>query len=136
LNQLDTTALGRAVKLRIANLSKSFEVKGCTTHAIQDINLEFFADEFTVIVGPSGCGKTTMLRLLAGLDQPTSGQVIYGDCRPDKPKCNMVFQQQAIFPWMTVWNNIAFGLRRQGKGGAELSNIVNRYLKVTGLAGF
>ncbi|HWH78642.1 MAG TPA: ABC transporter ATP-binding protein [Candidatus Binatus sp.] len=136
MNPIASTALSRDVKLRIANLSKSFAVQGHTTHAIQDISLDFIADEFTVIVGPSGCGKTTMLRLLAGLDQPTSGQVIYGECRPDKPKCNMVFQQQAIFPWMTVWNNIAFGLRRQGKGGAELSDIVNRYLKVTGLAGF
>ena len=136
MSKLENTPLNRAVKLRIANLSKVFEVHGRATHAIQDIDLDFFADEFTVIVGPSGCGKTTLLRLLAGLDQPTSGEVIYGECRPDKPKCNMVFQQQAIFPWMTVWNNIAFGLRRQGVGGAELSDIVNRYLKVTGLAGF
>jgi NitT/TauT family transport system ATP-binding protein len=124
------------VKLRIKNLTKTFRANGTATDAISNISLDFVANEFTVIVGPSGCGKTTLLRLIAGLDDATSGAVIYGACRPDKPKCNMVFQQQAVFPWMTVWENIAFGLRRRGIKGTELKDTVERFLKITGLAGF
>lgn len=118
------------------NLSKSFSLKRTETHALQDVTLDFFTNEFCVIVGPSGCGKTTLLRMLAGLEQPTSGEVIYGNCNPNKPKCNLVFQEQAVFPWMTVWENIAFGLRRRGVKGAELKNIVNHFLDITGLTGF
>ncbi len=130
------TSGNKSVKLSIQSLSKSFVQKNETILAVNDVSLDFFADEFSVIVGPSGCGKTTLLRMLAGLEQPTSGEVIYGDCNPNKPKCNMVFQQQAIFPWMTVWENIAFGLRRQGIKGTRLAGIVERYLKVTGLESF
>ena len=130
------TSSANPVKLRINNLTKSFHVNGAATEAVQNVTLDFFAKEFCVIVGPSGCGKTTLLRLLAGLEKPTSGEVNYGECRPDKPKCNMVFQQQAVFPWMTVWENIAFGLRRRGIKGAELTDTVERFLKITGLAGF
>jgi NitT/TauT family transport system ATP-binding protein len=124
------------VKLRVQNLSKSFSLNRIETHALQDVTLDFFTNEFCVIVGPSGCGKTTLLRMLAGLEEPTSGEVIYGNCNPNKPKCNLVFQEQAVFPWMTVWENIAFGLRRRGVKGAELKNIVDHFLNITGLAGF
>jgi NitT/TauT family transport system ATP-binding protein len=130
------TSSNKSIKLSIQRLSKSFVQRKETILAVSDVSLDFFADEFSVIVGPSGCGKTTLLRMLAGLEQPTSGQVIYGDCNPNKPKCNMVFQQQAVFPWMTVWDNIAFGLRRQGIKGRRLGEIVERYLRVTGLEGF
>ncbi len=132
----EITAGENAVKLRIKNLTKLFHANGTATEAISDISLDFVANEFSVIVGPSGCGKTTLLRLLAGLEAATSGEVTYGACRPDKPKCNMVFQQQAVFPWMTVWENIAFGLRRRGIKGSELTDTVERFLKVTGLEGF
>ena len=124
------------MKLRVENLSKSFSLNRTETHALQDVTLDFFTNEFCVIVGPSGCGKTTLLRMLAGLEQPTSGEVIYGNCNPNKPKCNLVFQEQAVFPWMTVWENIAFGLRRRGVKGTELKNIVDHFLDITGLAGF
>jgi NitT/TauT family transport system ATP-binding protein len=124
------------VKLSVQNLSKSFSLNRTETHALQDVTLDFFTNEFCVIVGPSGCGKTTLLRMLAGLEEPTSGEVIYGNCNPNKPKCNLVFQEQAVFPWMTVWENIAFGLRRRGVKGAELKNIVDHFLHITGLAGF
>ncbi len=124
------------MKLRVQNLSKSFSLNRTETHALQDVTLDFFTNEFCVIVGPSGCGKTTLLRMLAGLEEPTSGEVIYGNCNPNKPKCNLVFQEQAVFPWMTVWENIAFGLRRRGVKGAELKNIVDHFLKITGLTGF
>jgi len=131
-----TTFGDRTAKLRIRNLSKSFSLNGTETHALQDVTLDVFSNEFCAVVGPSGCGKTTLLRLLAGLEQPSSGEVIYGDCNPNKPKCNLVFQEQAIFPWMTVWENITFGLRRRGVKGAELNDIVKHFLNITGLSGF
>ena len=120
------------MKLRVQNLSKSFSLNRTETHALQDVTLDVFTNEFCVIVGPSGCGKTTLLRMLAGLEEPTSGEVIYGNCNPNKPKCNLVFQEQAVFPWMTVWENIAFGLRRRGVKGAELKNIVDHFLDYNG----
>ncbi|PYJ14739.1 MAG: mannosyltransferase [Verrucomicrobia bacterium] len=133
---METNFGDKTAKLRIRNLSKSFSLNGTETQALQDVTLDVFSNEFCAVVGPSGCGKTTLLRLLAGLEQPTSGEVLYGDCSPNKPKCNLVFQEQAIFPWMTVWENIAFGLRRRGVKGAELNDIVKHFLNITGLSGF
>ena len=133
---METNFGDKTAKLRIRNLSKSFSLNGTETQALQDVTLDVFSNEFCAVVGPSGCGKTTLLRLLAGLEQPTSGEVLYGDCNPNKPKCNLVFQEQAIFPWMTVWENIAFGLRRRGVKGAELNDIVKHFLNITGLSGF
>ena len=136
MSGIENSFVENNVKLRINRLAKSFSLQGQRTEAIRDITLDFFSNEFCAIVGPSGCGKTTLLRLLAGLEQPTSGEVIYGDCSPGKPKCNLVFQEQAVFPWMTVWENIAFGLRRRGVKGAELKSIVNHFLNITGLTAF
>ncbi len=136
MSGLQNSFVGSNVKLRIKELSKSFSLQGKKTEAIRDLTLDFFSNEFCVIVGPSGCGKTTLLRLLAGLEEPTSGEVVYGECNPAKPKCNLVFQQQAVFPWMTVWENIAFGVRRRGVKGGELKRIVEHYLDITGLTGF
>jgi len=133
---METNFGDKTAKLRIRNLSKSFSLNGTETQALQDVTLDVFSNEFCAVVGPSGCGKTTLLRLLAGLEQPTSGEVLYGNCNPNKPKCNLVFQEQAIFPWMTVWENIAFGLRRRGVKGAELNDIVKHFLNITGLSGF
>ena len=133
---METSFGDKTAKLRIRNLSKSFSLNGTETQALHDVTLDVFSNEFCAVVGPSGCGKTTLLRLLAGLEQPTSGEVLYGNCNPNKPKCNLVFQEQAIFPWMTVWENIAFGLRRRGVKGAELNDIVKHFLNITGLSGF
>src|SRR5437764_12507878 len=133
---METSFGDKTAKLKIRNLSKSFSLNGTETQALQDVTLDVFSNEFCAVVGPSGCGKTTLLRLLAGLEQPTSGEVLYGNCNPNKPKCNLVFQEQAIFPWMTVWENIAFGLRRRGVNGAELNDIVKHFLNITGLSGF
>ena len=133
---METSFGDKTAKLKIRNLSKSFSLNGTETQALQDVTLDVFSNEFCAVVGPSGCGKTTLLRLLAGLEQPTSGEVLYGNCNPNKPKCNLVFQEQAIFPWMTVWENIAFGLRRRGVKRAELNDIVKHLLNITGLSGF
>src|SRR5207245_7454367 len=134
-SHMETSFGDKTAKLKIRNLSKSFSLNGTETQALQDVTLDVFSNEFCAVVGPSGCGKTTLLRLLAGLEQPSSGEVIYGDCNPNKPKCKLLFQEMAIFPWMTVWENIAFGLRRRGVKGAELTDIVKHVLNSTRLSG-
>jgi len=89
--------------------------------ALQDIDLTINDKEFVAIVGPSGCGKTTCLRLVAGFDFPTSGTVSVDDrpVRAPGPERAVVFQQFALFPWKTVWQNIELGLRNQGVAAAE-----------------
>ncbi|MEV7983939.1 ABC transporter ATP-binding protein [Micromonospora sp. NPDC085948] len=101
--------------LRLANLTKRF---GAST-AVDDLSLSIGPGSFFALLGPSGCGKTTTLRMIAGLEEPTSGQVLLGDrdvtrLRPYRRPINTVFQSYALFPHLTVFENVAFGLRRRG----------------------
>jgi NitT/TauT family transport system ATP-binding protein len=89
-----------------------------------------------MIVGPSGCGKTTLLRILAGLDTSTSGEVRIAQENPSKPGNSMVFQGDSIFPWMTVWDNAAYGLRMRNRPQGEIDEVVGHYLDRTGLTRF
>src|SRR4030088_875012 len=96
----------------VEHLVKRFEEKV----AVDDLSLNINTGELFVLVGPSGCGKTTTLRLLAGLEPATSGRILFGDrlvndIRPKERNVSMVFQDYAIFPHMTVFENIAYGLR-------------------------
>jgi spermidine/putrescine transport system ATP-binding protein len=101
--------------LTLANLTKTF---GAST-AVDDLSLTIRQGSFFALLGPSGCGKTTTLRMVAGLEEPTSGQVLLGDrdvsrLRPYKRPVNTVFQSYALFPHLDVFENVAFGLRRRG----------------------
>jgi NitT/TauT family transport system ATP-binding protein len=100
-------ARGGRVKIRIRNLYKNF----ASMTAIEDVSIEITEGSFFVIVGPSGCGKTTLLRILGGLEQVTSGTVELTDPHPGRPQYSMIFQGDSIFPWMTVWDNAAYGLK-------------------------
>jgi NitT/TauT family transport system ATP-binding protein len=93
--------------------------------------------EFVAIVGPSGCGKTTLLRMVAGLEAPSSGVVRVGGRRVNGPGADraVVFQQFALFPWKSVRENIAFGLKCKGMPRAERDRLVVRYVEVMGLSG-
>src|SRR5204863_310486 len=82
--------------------------------ALDGISLDIERGSFCTIVGPSGCGKTTLLRILAGLETVGAGRATIGADDPAKPLNAMVFQGESIFPWMTVWNNAAYGLRMRG----------------------
>ncbi len=95
------------VKIRIKNLVKRFR----TLTAVDDVSLDIEEGTFFAIVGPSGCGKTTMLRILGGLETVTSGEVEIAQPKPGRPQYSMIFQGESIFPWMTVWDNAAYGLR-------------------------
>jgi NitT/TauT family transport system ATP-binding protein len=89
-----------------------------------------------MIVGPSGCGKTTLLRILAHLEPPTSGEVRVSRADDDRPENSMVFQGDSIFPWMTVWGNTSYGLRMRGVPASEIRDTVGHYLEKTGLTAF
>lgn len=123
-------------KIRISGLTKQFPVKGGVFTAIDNISLDIAPGTFFVIVGPSGCGKTTLLRILAGLEKPTSGSVEVHSEHPGKPVNSMVFQGDSIFPWMTVYDNAAYGLKMRGMPEAEIKEVVGHYLDKTGLTRF
>ena len=119
--------------IRISNLQKSFG--GLV--AIDRVSVDIAPGEFFMIVGPSGCGKTTLLRILAGLETATSGTIeIETPADKDQPENSMVFQGESIFPWMTVWNNAAYGLRMRNAPAAIIKERVGHYLEATGLTRF
>ncbi len=108
-------------------------------HALGPIDLQVRRGEFFTTIGPSGCGKTTMLDIVAGLTEPTAGEVIFEDkpVRGVVPEgVGIVFQDDASFPWLTVRDNIAFGLRRNGMDGAEVRRRVDYAIDFMGLQGF
>jgi NitT/TauT family transport system ATP-binding protein len=103
---------------------------------VDGIDLDVRDGEFLCIVGPSGCGKTTLLRILAELEKPSSGTVEVQAERPGRPSNSMVFQGDSIFPWMTVWDNAAYGLRLRAVPEAQVRETVGHYLDKTGLTRF
>jgi len=103
---------------------------------LDDVNLQIRDREFCCVVGPSGCGKSTFLRILAGLERQTSGEIHVEVHDPTKPLTAMVFQEQSIFPWMTVEDNIAYGLRMRGVHASVRRRVVDHYLEKVGLATF
>jgi NitT/TauT family transport system ATP-binding protein len=129
-------------RLRVEHAGKTFPAaNGKDTLAVQDVSLDVAQGEFLVIVGPSGCGKTTVLNLLAGLQLPTAGRVVFDD-RPitgPGPDRGVMFQDYALFPWCTVWGNIEFGLRHgpagHGLDAAARAQRVRHYVDLVGLAG-
>jgi NitT/TauT family transport system ATP-binding protein len=129
-----------AAKVRLRGLKKHFYVRGRQIDALAGIDLEIGRGEFFCIVGPSGCGKTTLLRILAGLERQSSGTIEVGrdtsDGHDKRPLNAMVFQEQSIFPWMSVRDNVAFGLKAQGVGKAERYRVVDPFIRTVGLSGF
>jgi NitT/TauT family transport system ATP-binding protein len=128
----DAVAAARPA-IRIRDLVKSF---GELT-AVDHVSVDIAPGEFFMIVGPSGCGKTTLLRILAGLETMTSGTIeIDVPAGSDRPDNSMVFQGDSIFPWMTVWQNAAYGLRMRKLPAATIKDVVGHYLDRTGLTRF
>ena len=101
-------------------LSKTYRSRLGPLHALRDVSLRIADGEFVCVIGSSGCGKTTLLKLIAGLLAPTSGRVAFADDpRDGRPQTALVFQQHGLFPWLTVVENVAFGLRMRGVGRSE-----------------
>lgn len=130
------SVIAREPLIRIRDLNRTFETNAGPVVAIQNIELDLHQGEFLAIVGPSGCGKTTLLRIIAGLETPTSGMIeIAGS--PDNPPVNsLVFQGRSVFPWMTVEQNAAYGLSIQRIDKNEIRRTVDRLLTTVGLAKF
>ena len=124
--------------IAIERIGMEFGTPGQGLKALDDVSLDIRANEFFTLLGPSGCGKTTLLRLIAGFEQPTSGSIrLYGEpmqgLPPFRRPVNTVFQSYALFPHMTVAQNIAFGLEMQGKPKAETEATVKAMLELVRL---
>lgn len=124
------------VCVKIAGLTKEFKMGDRTITAIAGLDLEVRDGEFLCIVGPSGCGKTTLIRTIAGLETQTSGTIWVKQPSNGRPLTAMVFQTDSIFPWMTVEDNVAYGLKMQGVPRERRDAVVRSLLKVTGLERF
>jgi ABC-type nitrate/sulfonate/bicarbonate transport system ATPase subunit len=126
--------------LSIRGVTRTFPGQGKTppTLALQPTDLDVAPGEFVSILGPSGCGKSTLLRIVAGLDQPTGGTVSLSGRQVTRPGPDrgMVFQSYTLFPWLTVEQNILFGLRERKLPDAEAREIAARFIARTGLRGF
>ncbi|HEX7992206.1 MAG TPA: ATP-binding cassette domain-containing protein, partial [Stenotrophomonas sp.] len=107
-------------------------------HALKSINLEIPEKRVTALIGPSGCGKSTLLRMVAGLDTPTSGTIVLDGKPITGPGADrgMVFQSYTLFPWLTIAQNIRFGLRERGLGEAEQKERSDYFIAKVGLRGF
>ena len=130
-----------AVALRVSSVSKTFTTpEGGEVRALDDVSLEIAEGSFMVLLGPSGCGKTTLLRCIAGLEVPDAGEILLSGERIDdvpvwKRRVNTVFQSYALFPHMTVSQNIAFGLQMDKVGKADIERKVGEALEMVRLDG-
>ncbi|AVS85017.1 sulfonate ABC transporter ATP-binding protein [Paracidovorax avenae] len=126
-------------ELKIQGVSRTFtSAKGPATQALLPVDFHIADNDFVTILGPSGCGKSTMLRIVAGLDQPTSGRVLL-DGRPvEGPGADrgMVFQSYTLFPWLTIEQNIRFGLRERGMPEVQQKERAAYFIAKVGLRGF
>jgi len=124
--------------LTVENISKEFEQRDVRSPALESIHLEVEEKEFICVLGPSGCGKTTLLRIIAGLENPTSGTVLIDGEVVTGPtsRTAMIFQDYSLFPWRTVIDNIAFGLEMKGIDEEERHKMAGHYLDLIGLCGF
>lgn len=127
-----------SIRLRIEGLTKRFKSHGVEVLALDGICMEIRDKEFATILGPSGCGKSTLLRIIAGLTPPTTGRAML-DGRliegPGKDR-GMVFQNYTLFPWLTVQENIEFGLRLGGMDRSRREELARSFIQKIGLAGF
>jgi ABC-type nitrate/sulfonate/bicarbonate transport system ATPase subunit len=140
---IEPVALGAAarkvaLKLIIDGVSKRFGAGAAAVQALKPIDVAVGVGEFLALVGPSGCGKSTLLNIVAGFETPTTGRVTLDGKTITGPgsERGVVFQQGALFTWMTVRDNVAFGPRALGKTAAEARDIAAKYIELVGLTGF
>ncbi|MBI5258904.1 MAG: ABC transporter ATP-binding protein [Burkholderiales bacterium] len=133
-----TTNPGATALLAVRGVSRRFQSTHGETLALQATDLDVAENDFVTILGPSGCGKSTLLRIVAGLDRPTTGEVLLEGRRIEGPGADrgMVFQSYTLFPWLTVLDNVCFGLRERGLPRAQQLEVAQGYIAKVGLQGF
>ena len=125
-------------EIEIQGVTKSYETREGSFLALEEVNLDVEKNEFICVVGPSGCGKTNLMNIIAGLNPPSTGTVkVRGELvtGPGKGK-GVVFQQYALYPWLTVEKNVEFGLRMKGVEKEKRREIAQKYIKIVGLEKF
>jgi NitT/TauT family transport system ATP-binding protein len=125
-------------EIRFENVSRSFDINGISFKALQDVDLTIEDGEFVTIVGPSGCGKSTLLNIAAGLLDADAGVTRVGSevVAGPSPSRGVIFQQYALFPWMTVRRNVEFGPKLAGVPAAERTRKAQHYIDLVGLTDF
>jgi len=125
--------------LVIKNLTRGFvRDDGSVLYAIEGVSLTIHQEEFICVLGPSGCGKTTLLRMIAGLDLASTGDILLNgeQIKGPNPKVGIVFQEYSLFPWRSVIDNVAFGLEMRGVGRNKRYELAKPYLELVGLSQF
>ena len=128
-----------STKISFQNVTKTFNIAGSASfNALQGLNLKIEEGEFITVVGPSGCGKSTAMNIAAGLTGPTSGEVLVDNVpvRGPGPERGVIFQQYALFPWLTVRQNVEFGLQISGHPKAARRKIADHFIELVGLSDF
>jgi NitT/TauT family transport system ATP-binding protein len=127
------------VPVSLRGVSKWFRSRRADVHALDNVSLDVAPNEFVCLVGPSGCGKSTLLDIIAGLTRPDAGEVFADNARVQGPgrHCLVMFQEPALFPWLDVYGNVMFGLKRKrGLSGRERRRIADDHLDLVGLDTF
>ena len=138
MNQRQEAASMIDEKIQVQNVSKTFELGGERFEALGDVRLTVRENEFITVVGPSGCGKSTLMNILAGLEEPTSGTAHVDGIEVDgpSPERGVIFQQYALFPWLTVRQNVEFGLKTAKVPAAERRERSQYFIDMVGLTDF
>ena len=120
----------RKIKVQIKDVEKVYEGRNGRTVALNGVNLDIYDNEFICVVGPSGCGKSTLLNIIAGLHEPTAGEVLVDGVKVEGTGVDrgVVFQQYALFPWLTVKKNVMFALEMRGIKGKQAEEDAMKYL--------
>ena len=128
----------RPVTLEVQGLGKEFETPGGAVTALKDINFQTHKREFVCVIGPSGCGKSTLIRILAGLETPSSGRMLLDgkEVHGPGPDRGMVFQGYTLFPWLTVKKNVMFGLEQAGHSKQVAEEDARQWIDLVGLTSF
>ena len=128
----------RNVKVKIDHVEKIYDGRQGKMIALNGVDLDIYENEFICVVGPSGCGKSTLLNIIAGLHEATSGEVLVDGVKVEGTGVDrgVVFQQYALFPWLTVKKNVMFGLKLKGMSDDEAEKIAMKYIKMVQLEDF
>lgn len=125
-------------RISVQGVTKTFDLSGEEFIALDNVSLDIADNEFVTVVGPSGCGKSTLMNVLAGLDEPTRGQAVVDGkvVSGPGPERGVIFQQYALFPWLTVRKNVEFGLKTAGLGAKERREKAEHFIEMVGLSQF